>query len=132
MKIKCWNCGREMENTIGGCYRCKHCGIEIHDAVFRPRVNALDDLTVNGTSEQKSYQQGWVCPKCGGVYSPSQTFCPHCTPAKPIKWTCDTGNPNTPTGQSISSINETHSNHNQNIQVFGNGIDTSDRMNNFK
>lgn len=44
-------------------------------------------------TEPKVYQQGWVCPKCGGVYSPSQHCCPNCTPAQPIKFTCDTGKP---------------------------------------
>lgn len=26
------------------------------------------------------YQQGWVCPKCGGVMSPTQPFCVNCQP----------------------------------------------------
>lgn len=25
-------------------------------------------------------QYGWICPKCGGVYSPIQLICPHCAP----------------------------------------------------
>lgn len=26
------------------------------------------------------YQQGWVCPKCGSVMSPTQPFCIFCQP----------------------------------------------------
>ncbi len=26
------------------------------------------------------YQQGWVCPKCGGVMSPNQYYCINCQP----------------------------------------------------
>ena len=33
--MKCWICGKEMENTIGGCYHCKDCGVGIDDLVFR-------------------------------------------------------------------------------------------------
>ena len=36
-RMKCWICGKEMENTIGGCYQCAECGVGIHDGVFRPR-----------------------------------------------------------------------------------------------
>lgn len=25
-----------MVNTVGGCYHCPHCGLGIHDAVYRP------------------------------------------------------------------------------------------------
>lgn len=49
-------------------------------------------------TEPKVYQQGWVCPKCGGVYSPNQHCCPICTPAQGLKVTWGTdgiaGKPN--------------------------------------
>lgn len=31
-------------------------------------------------NSQQFYQQGWVCPKCGGVMSPTQPFCVNCQP----------------------------------------------------
>ena len=33
--MRCHSCGNEMVNTIGGCYECKHCGLGIHDGVYR-------------------------------------------------------------------------------------------------
>ena len=32
------------------------------------------------------YQQGWVCPKCGAVMSPSTDQCPNCRPKN--RFTC--------------------------------------------
>ena len=48
-------------------------------------------VQVPNNQDSHCYQQGWVCPKCGGVYSPNQSCCPNCTPAQPIKFTCETG-----------------------------------------
>lgn len=35
-----------------------------------------------------TYNEGWVCPKCGAVMSPNATCCINCTPAKPYTITC--------------------------------------------
>ena len=96
--MNCYVCGEEMRNTVGGCYRCDHCGFGIDDLVLRqqPPTHFYDGGIPTQPiykSEKHCYQQGWVCPKCGGVYSPSQGCCPNCTPAQPIKFTCDTGKP---------------------------------------
>ena len=32
------------------------------------------------TTKEPFYKQGWVCPKCGGVMSPTQPFCVNCQP----------------------------------------------------
>lgn len=34
--MKCPSCGKDMVNTIGGCYNCPYCGMGIHDGVHRP------------------------------------------------------------------------------------------------
>jgi len=82
--MNCYRCGKEMRNIIGGCYICDNCGFGIDDLVYRQPICE---------PEKHCYQQGWVCPKCGGVYSPSQGCCPNCTPARPLQFTCDTGKP---------------------------------------
>lgn len=33
--MKCQRCGKEMRNTIGGCYICDECGFSINDLVYR-------------------------------------------------------------------------------------------------
>lgn len=67
--MKCWICGKEMENTIGGCYKCRDCGVEVNDLVMRYRKPVVDAV---------SYEEGWVCPKCGSVMSPTQPYCLFC------------------------------------------------------
>lgn len=47
-------------------------------------VDNLEDLICtcgrkkNNDNEQYFYQIGWICPKCGRVFSPSTTECPYC------------------------------------------------------
>lgn len=31
-------------------------------------------------NQNQNYQYGWVCPKCGRVYSPTTSSCPFCGP----------------------------------------------------
>lgn len=76
--MKCWICGNEMENTIGGCYRCKDCGVGINDLVFRTKEQS--DTKSNFEVKDQFYNQGWVCPKCGGVMAPNQYYCINCQP----------------------------------------------------
>lgn len=62
--MKCHICGKEMVNTIGGCYECKHCGQGIHDAVYRPSeiihctgVTKKSDRIVNGVSVRETLKE---------------------------------------------------------------------------
>ena len=38
---------------------------------------------------QTTYQQGWVCPKCGSVYAPFQPECWRCAPKKSVDSTTE-------------------------------------------
>jgi hypothetical protein len=68
---KCWICGKEMVNTIGGNYHCPTCGVGVNDGVFRTPSNC-DMPLPQGFVEQK----GWICPVCGRGLSPWTSFCP--------------------------------------------------------
>ena len=53
----------------------------------------ISEPTSNSSTTAKHftpyYQYGWVCPKCGSVYSPTTSCCPRC--AKPYEVTCTYG-----------------------------------------
>ena len=67
---KCWICGKEMVNTLGGNYHCPTCGTGVNDLVFRP--SNCDIPTPQGFGKQ----EGWICPVCGRGLSPWTSFCP--------------------------------------------------------
>ena len=64
------------------------------DAVNIPQA---DNSILNGpqVGDVPSYgfgwgQQGWVCPKCGRVYSPTTAMCPYCSGGNNYNFTCET------------------------------------------
>lgn len=70
--MKCIKCGKEIDS---GDYSadsglCKKC--------FGNILNELKLFEFNPSAEPKVYQQGWVCPKCGRVMSPTQPYCLFC------------------------------------------------------
>ena len=71
-------CGKEMVNTIDGCYHCDNCGFAINDLVFRPRVGIGQAIGY----DKPFIQQGWQCPKCGAILAPHQDYCPFCSGSK--------------------------------------------------
>lgn len=50
---------------------------------------AVSNLSTTAENFVPCYQYGWVCPKCGSVYSPTTSCCPRC--AKPYEVTCTYG-----------------------------------------
>lgn len=75
--MRCLHCNREMVYDGYGNYKCDRCGWIINDLVYRQ--NKDYELNINPQNPQ-FYQQGWVCPKCGGVMSPNQYYCINCQP----------------------------------------------------
>lgn len=80
--MRCMVCGNEMDNTLGGCYTCFHCGHSIHDGVYRP--SNCDVPVPQGFGKQ----EGWICPVCGRGVAPWMSVCP-CT-SNSLEITCGT------------------------------------------
>lgn len=79
--MKCLKCDREM--IYDGCdyYHCDKCGAVAHDLVYRDigKVRDFGFGTIQTEQTQPQFwKQGWVCPKCGGVMSPTQPYCLFC------------------------------------------------------
>lgn len=66
----CPKCGKELTNTLGGCYICKNCDLAINDLVYRP---VKDDLDL--AEEDDTLPKGWICPKCGKCLAPWVSKC---------------------------------------------------------
>lgn len=70
--MKCLYCGKEMINTVGGCYHCPACGFGVDDCVFRT-VTPVEEIP---TPKVFGEQRGWICPVCGLGVAPHVDVCP--------------------------------------------------------
>lgn len=62
METFCLKCGKKLISTTMG-FVCPSCCY----------IKTIDEQKNN------SYQEGWVCPKCGSVYSPYTHECIRCS-----------------------------------------------------
>lgn len=103
---KCPKCGKESverndsivltSNPPQHQYRCTKCNnvwsaTNDNNAVNLPQV---DNSILNSPVGDIPYnwgwgQPGWVCPKCGRVYSPYTSMCPYCGGSN-YEFTCET------------------------------------------
>lgn len=74
--MRCIHCDREMEYDGKGNYTCDKCGLSVNDLVYRP--NCAGSFIKWKEVEPKVYEQGWICPRCGSVMSPTQPYCLFC------------------------------------------------------
>lgn len=44
----------------------------------------------SGFNQTIGFNYGWICPKCGSVYSPTQTECYRCAPATKYEFSSTT------------------------------------------
>ena len=70
--MNCLHCGKEMINTIGGCYHCPACGFGVDDCVSRTATPIRDTTLPQGFGKQ----EGWICPVCGRGVAPWVDYCP--------------------------------------------------------
>lgn len=97
----CPNCGRNntlMDTSIVLtsypaqynfiCRDCGHAWTGFYNVDIGPMLS-WPNLEI----EEPKYQgeTGWICPKCGEVYSPLMTYCMNCTQFKTPTVTCGTG-----------------------------------------
>ena len=68
--MNCTICGKKMDYTGFGNYRCPECNHALNDLVNRP--SNCDMPMPQGFGEQK----GWICPVCGRGVAPWMNWCP--------------------------------------------------------
>ena len=73
-------------------YKCRNCNKHWSSSDYRRQSYPLPPLKswIGTEIEEPNYigQMGWICPKCGGVYSPTMHYCMHCTQPKAPTITC--------------------------------------------
>ena len=67
--MKCNRCGLDMMSKTGENYYCPKCGFTVNDLVYRFQSCDMPLPEIFGV------QYGWICPRCGKVYSPSVNSC---------------------------------------------------------
>lgn len=110
----CPICKKALKKQLDGSFKCDSCGYaeklvanEYTNEEIR-KILAEQDKQVfadyNKTDNAPGLY-GWICPKCGAVMSPYESFCPNCT-KRNWEITCDTSATNLVNTRQQSNINE--------------------------
>lgn len=68
--MRCIVCGKAMEASSAGTYRCYNCGHAVSDCGYTP--SNCDIPIPQGFGKQ----EGWICPVCGRGVAPWVDYCP--------------------------------------------------------
>ncbi len=79
----CPNCGQYhvMATNISDLQACSSCGYSYSAGTEAITSSPHSNLnpTISKTTHPGSFNYGWICPKCGSVFSPTTDSCPHCS-----------------------------------------------------
>lgn len=104
--MKCPKCNSDMSKGTWG-YSCPQCHSNVFLQDYMSICNKDYGFGVIETTKEPLYRQGWVCPKCGGVMSPTQPYCIFCQSnnIRDIQVTCTGVKPTIDTNnKSISEV----------------------------
>ena len=59
------------------------------DNTVNDTTGCIGDCCPWRQNQNQNYQYGWVCPKCGHVYSPTTSTCMFCGPGMPYTITAN-------------------------------------------
>lgn len=77
--MKCSRCDSDMDKETWG-YSCSQCHSNVFLQEYIAMCNKDYGFDIIETTKEAAYPQGWECPKCGAVMSPTQPFCIFCQP----------------------------------------------------
>ena len=104
MKYECCPvCGQKLNKSVNDTIKeCPNCNYKsVLYVGDLPNYNSFDgNSLVNNPDNKPGGLYGWICPKCGAVMSPYESYCPNCT-RRNWEITCTSGT----SGSSIAKGN---------------------------